>query len=111
MISGTALTVIAVDATCIHEIVHGQVNGILAKPGDSKGTADRIITLLDNPTKARMMGMAGRTFTEAHDIQRTWSLHEKLYQETVKTAQAQHVFKKRQGLGKRELVKSRIGFK
>jgi len=108
MISGTALTVIAVDATCIHEIVHGQVNGILAKPGDSKGTADRIITLLDNPTKARMMGMAGRTFTEAHE---TCSLHEKLYQETVKRTQAQHVFKKRQRLDTWELVKSRIGFK
>ena len=109
--AASGLPILAVNATCISEIVHDQVNGFLTAPGDITGMTDRIITLLDNPTRARMMGMAGRTLTEAHAIQRTWSLHEKLYQETVKKAHPQLVFKKGQRLGKRELAKSRMGFK
>ena len=66
---------------------------------------------MNNPTRARMMGINGRTLVEAHDIHRTWSLHEKLYQETAKKTHTQLVFKKGQRLGKRELVKSRMGFK
>jgi hypothetical protein len=58
-----------------------------------------------------MMGMDGRALIEAHDIQRTWSLHEKLYQAAVMKTQTQQVFKNGQRLGKQELVKSRTGFK
>ncbi len=109
--AASGLPIVAVDATCVSEIVHDQVSGFLTAPGDLTGMTDRIITLLDNPTRARMMGMAGRKLTEAHDIQRTWSLHEKLYQETIKKAQPQLVFQKGQPLGKRELAKSRMGLK
>jgi len=55
--------------------------------------------------------MDGRALAEEHDIHQTWPLHEKLYQETVKKAPAQHVFKKGQRLGTWELVKAQIGFK
>jgi len=58
-----------------------------------------------------MIGMDGRALAEEHDIHQTWPLHEKLYQETVKKAPAQHVFKKGQRLGTWELVKAQIGFK
>lgn len=109
--AASGLPIVAVDATCISEIVHDQVSGFLTAPGDISGMTDRIITLLNNPTRARMMGMAGRTLTAAHDIQRTWSLHEKLYQVTVQRTQIPYAFKKGQRLGKRELVKSWMGFK
>jgi glycosyltransferase involved in cell wall biosynthesis len=109
--AASGLPIVAVDATCISEIVHDQVSGFLTTPGNIPDLSNRIITLLNNPERARMMGINGRTLVEAHDIHRTWSLHEKLYQETAKKAHTRQVFKQRQRLGKWELVKARIGFK
>ena len=109
--AASGLPIVAVDATCISEIVHDQVNGYLAKPGDSAGLSNRLITLLNNPEKARMMGMDGRTLVEAHDMHRTWSQYEKLYQASVMKTQTHQVLKRGQRLGKRDLVKSRMGFK
>jgi len=109
--AASGLPIVAVDATCISEIVHDQVNGYLTQPGDITGLSNRLITLLNNPGKARMIGLEGRTLVEAHDMHRTWSLHEKLYQESVKKTQTQLVLKQGQRLGKWELVKSRMGFK
>ena len=109
--AASGLPIVAVDATCISEIVHDQVNGYLAKPGDIAGLSDSIITLLNDPERARMMGMEGRTLVEAHDIHKTWSLHETLYLGLVKSTPTRQVLKKGQRLGKRKLMKSWMGFK
>ena len=107
--AASGLPIVAVDATCISEIVHDQVSGFLTMPGNIPDLSNRIITLLNNPERARMMGIDGRTLVEAHDIHRTWSLHEKLYLETAKKTHTRHVFIQRPGTW--ELVKARIGFK
>jgi len=48
----------------VPEIILNEVNGYLVPPHDFEGTAGRIMDLLNNPEKAREMGLAGRRMIE-----------------------------------------------
>lgn len=84
--AASELPIVAVNSTCIPEIVHDRVNGFLAEPGDLDTMSAGIMNLLSNPRKARMMGREGRFLAEEHDIQQSWSLYEKLYRELINQA-------------------------
>ena len=100
--AASGLPIVAVNATCIYEIVHDRVNGFLAQPGDTQTINDSIMMLMDNPKKASMMGQEGRILAEGHSAYHTWSLHEKLYYGLVK----QQVSTQRIWLHQWELVKA-----
>jgi glycosyltransferase involved in cell wall biosynthesis len=52
--------VIATRVGGVHRVVHDNDTGLLVPPSDSAALADRIIELLDNPCRARMIGHAAR---------------------------------------------------
>jgi len=52
--------VVATRVGGIPEIVDDGVDGLLVEPGDSKGLADAIVTLLNDPARLRGMAGAGR---------------------------------------------------
>lgn len=82
--AASALPIVAVNATCVPEIVHDRVNGFLAKSGDIQALGAAAITLLKNPREARRLGREGRILAEVHGLDNTRALHEELYQKTIK---------------------------
>jgi 1,2-diacylglycerol 3-alpha-glucosyltransferase len=78
--AASGLPLVAVCATCIPEIVHHEVNGYLAEPGDIHALAASISKILDNPRLASAMGKQSRTLAEKHDAQIKLEKHENLYQ-------------------------------
>ena len=79
--AASGLPIAAVRATCIPEIVHHGVNGYLAESGDLAALENNLRTLLEDSSKARAMGAAGRALVESHNVQHTMDLYEKFYQE------------------------------
>ena len=82
--AASGLPIAAVDATCIPEIIHDQVNGYLTKPGDTHALGDAIMKLLAHPDQAIRMGRAGFELVQKHSIQNTMDIHEKLYRDSIK---------------------------
>jgi len=78
--AASGLPIVATRATCIPEIVQDGVNGYLAKPGNVNKLSEAVIDLLENPRKAKAMGVVGRRLIEQHDLQNTMDAHEELYQ-------------------------------
>jgi len=78
------LPVVAVDATCIHEVVKHQTNGYLFPPGDENGITEGLIDILQNPTKAKQMGEAGRSIVKAYSTQNSLDRHENLYRKMIR---------------------------
>jgi 1,2-diacylglycerol 3-alpha-glucosyltransferase len=109
--AASGLPIVAVNATCISEIVRDGVNGFLASPGDIKTIHDSISTLISNPKKARIMGKEGRILAEEHGIHTAWQLHEDLYKELIFQTGLQPVAKKRQLLNPRRITKAWLGLK
>jgi glycosyltransferase involved in cell wall biosynthesis len=79
----SGLPIVAVDATCIHEVVKHQVNGYLVTPGDEYGIARGLTDILQYPARARQMGEAGRSIVQSHSIQDSLDQHETLYREII----------------------------
>jgi glycosyltransferase involved in cell wall biosynthesis len=50
------------------EVVRDSVNGYLLAPGDVQGLADRVLSLLANPTAAADMGRRGESLPQEFDI-------------------------------------------
>ena len=109
--AASGLPIVAVNATCISEIVQDQVNGFIIEPGDIHTFSDALVTLLDDPERASAMGEEGRMLTDSHDIQNTWVQHESLYQEMVWQNRRQRVKKLQGRLAQWRVVKSLIGLK
>jgi len=107
--AASGLPIVAVDATCISEIVHDNINGFLVKPGDVNAFSNALITLINDPKGSCEMGMNGRILVHEHDIQNTWTLHENLYLETVKRSNSQHVIKTNRWLPQWDFLKNLIG--
>ncbi|MEP7135878.1 MAG: glycosyltransferase [Chloroflexota bacterium] len=57
--AASGLPVVAVEATCIPEIIQDQINGYLVKPGDTHALSDAIMKVLAYPDQATHMGQAG----------------------------------------------------
>jgi glycosyltransferase involved in cell wall biosynthesis len=109
--AASGLPIVAVNATCIHEIVHDGVNGYLASLGDVKTIHDSIVTLINHPRQARMMGQAGRLLAGEHGIEATWQRHENLYMELTSQAGVQPVMIERSWRDTRRIRKIWLGLK
>lgn len=109
--AASGLPIVAVNATCIPEIVRDKVNGFLVEPGDIKGFSNSITALLNDTKRAKLMGMEGRILAEKHDIRQTWILHEKLYLEMVRKTRAQYAIKRTKLSDERDFIKTLLGLK
>jgi len=75
----SGIPVVAVDATCIPELVKDNINGFLVQPNDVDAFADRLTRLICNPALAEQMGQSGRELAKTHSIKYSLDKHEKLY--------------------------------
>jgi glycosyltransferase involved in cell wall biosynthesis len=109
--AASGLPIVAVDATCISEIVHDQINDFLVQPGDIRGFGDAITTLIHDPNRSFTMGSNGRILVNKHDIQNIWVIQENLCREM--TGQTiRHNAKETSGnFTPWELLKTLIGLK
>lgn len=63
------LPVVATRVGGVAELVRDGESGLLVAPGDADGLSEAIDTLLNDPSRARRMGAAGRAFVLArHDV-------------------------------------------
>src|SRR5258706_4476344 len=92
--AASGLPIVAVNATCIPEIVHDHVNGFLVQSGDMNAFSDAIAILFNNPTMEKTMGKEGCIIAKFHTVHHTLYLHEQLYLETVKQTRANYVKEK-----------------
>lgn len=68
-------------------IVHGE-NGLLAEPGDARGLADALGTLLRDPALAARMGSAGRRRAEElFDLRRNVASLASMFDESLRTGE------------------------
>ncbi|MFN8413246.1 MAG: glycosyltransferase [Anaerolineales bacterium] len=74
------LPIVAVNATCIPEVVHHGVNGYLSDSGNHSQMASLIENILNNPTFAASMSKASVLIAEKYKIENTFEEHENLYQ-------------------------------
>jgi len=79
----SGLPVVAVDATCIPELVKDNINGFLVQSNDVDAFADSLTHLICNPERARQMGQLGRELAEKHSVQSALDRHEDLYRKTI----------------------------
>jgi glycosyltransferase involved in cell wall biosynthesis len=79
----SGLPVVAVEATCIPELVHDTTNGFLHQSNDVNAFANSLTYLIENPDRAKQMGQMGRGLAEKHSIQAALNQYEILYQETI----------------------------
>lgn len=71
--------VVATDAGGIRDAVLDGETGLIAPDGDSDAIARHVITLLDDPFRARTMGEAGRDYAQKHDWNRIAEQFEIVY--------------------------------
>ncbi|MFN2237722.1 MAG: glycosyltransferase [Anaerolineales bacterium] len=79
----SGLPIVAVDATCIHEVVKNKINGYLIPPGDESGLVDALIHILRHPKTALQMGQAGHMIVQEHSTDHSLEKHENLYKDTI----------------------------
>ena len=77
------LPVVAVNATCIPELVINGENGFLVPPCDIDALAKGLTTIINNPSLAEKMGQAGRRLVQEHSSTIALNKHEALYKELV----------------------------
>lgn len=77
--AASGLPIVAVNATCIPEIVHSGVNGLLAAPGDVDDLAECIQQVLANPDRAREMGCASLQIAQGNVLCRSVEIHQAVY--------------------------------
>ena len=73
------LPVVATDVNGSPEAIRNGLNGYLVPPGDLEGMANKIVYLLNNPEKARVMGKRGRELVDEFDIWKMVKQQEVLY--------------------------------
>jgi glycosyltransferase involved in cell wall biosynthesis len=79
----SGLPAVAVEATCIPELVKDNLTGYLVPPNDVKTFADRLTHLIENPVLAKEMGQTGRELAMTHSIQSSLDRHERLYKQHI----------------------------
>jgi len=76
--------VVATRVGSLPELVEDSVNGFLVDSGDVQSLADRIVSLLENPTLARRMGEEGRKkVLEHYTVDKMVQRHEQLFQKLL----------------------------
>jgi glycosyltransferase involved in cell wall biosynthesis len=86
--AASRLSIVAVRATCIPEIVHDGVNGFLAEPGDVESLGKGMSILLKDESRAIQMGKASLALAQKHDNSFTIEAHEKLYHQLMEQRHA-----------------------
>lgn len=84
------LPIVAVNTTCIPEIVHHGCNGYLTDPGDTISMGKLIEEILSDTDLANLMSKQSRLIAEKYQPEITFDEHERLYRQMVK----QRVFTK-----------------
>lgn len=84
--AASGLPIVAVQATCLHEVVHEGKNGYLLPCGDEAGMAQRILDLIRDPARAKEMGLTGRRLVESHADDATFAAYEELYRTAIQKA-------------------------
>ena len=82
--AASGLPIVAVNATCIPEIVHDGVNGFLVEPGDIDTFSKAIKTALNHSERLHVMSRDGLALAAAHDVHITHTLHEYVYIDVVR---------------------------
>ena len=81
--AASGLPLVAVNATCIPEIVHDGANGYLTKSGDANAMSKSLTRILNDPQLAACMGKVSQALAEAHPNQETFDEHERMYQKMI----------------------------
>ena len=76
----SGLPVVAIEATCIPELVQEDVNGYLTQSGDVEQMSEQVLRILMSPDRAKEMGRVSRALAQEHSIDRSMDNHEVLYQ-------------------------------
>ncbi len=79
----TAKPIIAVNALALPHLVQDGLNGYTYQLGDIKTLASHLIKLLSNQGKREIMGKNSLEIITQHNINRTLTIYEKLYQDTI----------------------------
>jgi glycosyltransferase involved in cell wall biosynthesis len=79
----SGLPVLAANASALPHLVHDGHNGFLFPPGDSVTVADRLVAVLSDHARARVMGRRSRAIAEQHDLGATVTAFEDVYREVV----------------------------
>lgn len=79
----SGLPVVGADSSALPHLVRDAHNGYLFPPGDATTLADRLVTLLADPARARLMGRRSRAPAERHDVAGTVAAFETVYREVV----------------------------
>lgn len=74
------LPVVANDVCGVSEAVREGESGWLIRPGDLDGMADRVVALLEDPSRAAAMGSHAASLCEEFDIRRMMRSQEELYE-------------------------------
>jgi glycosyltransferase involved in cell wall biosynthesis len=77
--AASGIPIVAINATCIPEIVLHNVNGYLVPPDDLGQMSERLMQLIHDPVTAREMGRAGRIIAQRHSIRKSMSAYENLF--------------------------------
>jgi glycosyltransferase involved in cell wall biosynthesis len=77
--AASGLPIVAVDATCISEVVRDGENGFLIRPNDHASFSEALVKLLSDRKLSQAMGAQGRIQSKNHDKERIWNRHEDLY--------------------------------
>ncbi|HVF26282.1 MAG TPA: glycosyltransferase [Anaerolineales bacterium] len=81
--AASGLPLVAVNATCIPEIVYDGANGYLTKSGDTHAMSRSLTNILRDPQLAACMGRVSRALAEGHPNQETFDEHERIYQKMI----------------------------
>jgi 1,2-diacylglycerol 3-alpha-glucosyltransferase len=81
--AASGLPLVAVNATCIPEIVYDGANGYLTKSSDTHAMSMSLTNILRDPQLAACMGKVSRTLAENHPNQETIDEHERIYQRMI----------------------------
>lgn len=97
------LPLVAVNATCIREIVKHGLNGLLIAPGDIGSLATSLNRLLSDQANAQKMGRIGCSISKRFSTSKTIDEHVNLYIKAIKSANHQPVPSQRTGQNYRNL--------
>ncbi|MDQ3005443.1 MAG: glycosyltransferase, partial [Chloroflexota bacterium] len=89
--AASGLPLVAVNATCIPEIVYDGTNGYLTKSGDTHAMSRSLTSILNDPKLAASMGEVSRALAEGHPNQETFDEHERIYQKMIREKGTQKI--------------------
>lgn len=89
------LPIVAVDATCVAEIVRNGENGYLTNPKDINGLSKRVNWVIENPKLAESMGQAGIAISQKYNQLGTLGHHDELYGNMIAMAKKLPIMQKK----------------